>query len=62
MRGNFTLFVVLNDEILNLKLLVKSDAQLVTLWYIGLIRSNLEYSSPVLYTTNDYVKKRIFED
>ena len=54
--------MVLNDEILNLKLLVKSDAQLVTLWYIGLIRSNLEYSSPVLYTTNDYVKKRIFED
>ena len=34
---------------------------LATLWYIGLIRSNLEYSSPVLFTTNDYVKKEFLK-
>ena len=34
---------------------------LATLWYIGLICSNLEYSSPVLFTTNDYVKKEFLK-
>ena len=35
--------------------------KLAKLWYIGLIRSNLEYSSPVLFTTNDYVKKEFLK-
>ena len=35
--------------------------QLATLWYIGVSRSHLEYSSPVLFTTNDYVKKEFLK-
>lgn len=35
--------------------------KLAALWYVGLIRSNLEYCAPLLYTTNDYIKNEFLK-
>ena len=35
--------------------------KLAAIWYTGLIRPNLEYCAPLLFCTNDYIKKDILK-
>ena len=37
------------------------SSSLAALWYKGLIRPNLEYCAPLLFCSNDYIKKEILK-
>ena len=37
------------------------NEKLAALWYTGLIRPNLEYCAPLLFCTNDYIKKEVLK-
>ena len=37
------------------------STKLAALWYVGLVRLNLEYCAPLLFTTNGYIKKEFLK-